>query len=524
MYTYWSKQKVNGPTPLPFIGNLKELLMRDRYELDTEWRKKFGKIYGLFQGSTPMLAIGDPELLLQICIKDFDAFPNHHMSEFANKVQQNFLFTMQDETWKRSRTIMTPTFTSGKIKRMYKFLDVCANDIVDCFGEQLPPVNSQTNCSNSAVVDVKETFSFFTMDAITTCCYGIKLQREGSNSLKGAASRNGFIRDAMKVFEFRIIRMLALTSVPKPILKLLRVEQAPMSDFEPLLNKVKHILDSRRKSTKKLDDYLQLLLDAKLDDKMELNEMDLEENHHAGLTEESLLADQNKMLDEVKTAANGTKVALSELEILSAAVFLLPVGLETTATLLCNVSYALAFHQEIQQKLYEELLKIVEYNEDKSKCSFSYEALTSNRYLDAVISEALRRLAPVIAIDRVASRDYYIEKYDIHIPKDGRLMLSYFSVMNDPDYWEKPEEFNPDRFMPENKDKIVPGSYCPFGIGPRHCLGMRFSLTEGKLALAKMLMSYRFEPAPNTVFPPPLAKSFGLSKLKTPLVKIVRRK
>lgn len=526
MYTYWSKQKVKGPTPLPFIGNLKELLFRDRYELDTEWRNKFGKIYGLHMGATPMLAISDPELITQIAIKDFDAFPNHQLSEFANKIQQNFLFTMQDETWKRSRTIMSPTFTSGKIKKMFKFLDVCADDIVECFREQLPPVNSSQpdNLSTrSAIVDVKETFSFFTMDAITTCCYGIKLQREGSNSLKGAASRNGFIRDAMKVFEFRIFRMLLLTSIPKPIVRLLKIEQAPMSDYLPLINKVKHLIDSRRKSTKKLDDYLQLLLDAKLDDEMELNEMDSEENHHAGLTKESLLADQNKMVDEVK-AANGAKVALSDLEILSAAVFLLPVGLETTATLLCNVSYALAFHQEVQQKLHEELLKIVEYNEDKSKCSFSYEALTSNRYLDAVISEALRRLAPVIVIDRVASRDYYIEKYDIHIPKDGKLLLSYFSVMNDPDYWEKPEEFNPDRFMPENKDKIVPGSYCPFGIGPRHCLGMRFSLTEAKLALAKMLMNYKFEPAPNTVFPPPLAKSFGLSKLKTPHVKIVPRK
>lgn len=519
VYSYWSKRNVSGPKPLPFVGNLPKIIFSDRFILDTEWRNKYGKVYGVFQGQTPGLFIADPELMVQICVKDFDAFPNHNRSEFANKIQKNFLVFMQDETWKHARSLMSPTFTSGKIKRMFKFLGVCADDIVDCFGEQL---KGDSKSSRSAIVDVKETYSFFTMDAITTCCYGIKLQREGSNSLKSAASRNNFIRDAMQIFEFRMLRLLVLLCIPKPILRFFKIEQAPMKNFQPLVNKVKQLIDSRRKSSKKFDDYLQLLIDAKLDDKMELNEMDLEENHHAGLTKESLLADQDKMVGEVK-AADNTKVALSELETLSGAVFLLPVGLETTATLLCNVSYALAFHQEIQQKLYEELLKIVEYSEDKSKCSFSYEALTSCRYLDAVISESLRRLSPVVHTDRIAARDYYFEKYDISIQKGTRLFLALYSVMNDPDSWENPEVFNPERFMPGNKEKIVPGSYCPFGIGPRHCLGMRFSLTEGKLALAKTMMNYKFLPAPDTRFPPPLTRSSGITKLATPHVKIVPR-
>nr|XP_053653949.1 cytochrome P450 3A19-like [Cherax quadricarinatus] len=48
--------------------------------------------------------------------------------------------------------------------------------------------------------------------------------------------------------------------------------------------------------------------------------------------------------------------------------------------------------------------------------------------------------------------------------------------------------FHPDRFMPENKDKIISYTHMPFGMGPRSCIAMRFALIEAKVALAKLLL------------------------------------
>lgn len=519
LYSYWEKRGIKGPKPKPLVGHLADIILGDRLKFELENVQKYGKVYGIYMGKTPRLVVADPEVYCQITVKDFDVFQNHEANEFSDKFQKNFIFALQSEHWKRVRALMSPTFTSGKIKRMFRFLDGCADDLVQCFKEQLP---DKSGPERSAIVNAKDLYNLFTMDAISTCCYGLKLERAGSTNLKTAATRNEFVRICMRMFDFSILRQVIMVAVPKPILRAVKFEFSPSGRMEELRLRTQSLIKSRRNAARKFDDYLQLLLDAKLSDELELNELDSEENHHAGLTHESLKADQDKLVNETKSLANG--FALTDMEVLTNAMFLLAVGLETTSTLLCHATYVLAFHQDTQRKLYDELMKITEYNESKSQFTFSYEAITTCRYLDAVLSETLRVMTPVVSIDRVAGRDYRVEKYNVDIPKGTAVNLALFALGNDPDSWEEPSKFDPERFMPGNKEKIVPGSYVPFGMGPRHCIGMRFSLTEAKLALAKIMMNFRFDPAPGTTFPP-APKSFTviLYNVKTPTVKITPR-
>ena len=73
-----------------------------------------------------------------------------------------------------------------------------------------------------------------------------------------------------------------------------------------------------------------------------------------------------------------------------------------------------------------------------------------------------------------------------HIPPKAAVFLNFYSVHRDEIYWENPLEFNPDRF--EKQPKL--GTYLPFSIGPRKCIGFMFSLIEGCLVLAKILQEY----------------------------------
>ena len=66
----------------------------------------------------------------------------------------------------------------------------------------------------------------------------------------------------------------------------------------------------------------------------------------------------------------------------------------------------------------------------------------------------------------------------------------------DPDFWENPEDYNPDRFLPENKNEIKPFTYLPFGLGPRNCIAMRFALMETKTCLAEFVLNYKFNLVP----------------------------
>ena len=93
----------------------------------------------------------------------------------------------------------------------------------------------------------------------------------------------------------------------------------------------------------------------------------------------------------------------------------------------------------------------------------------------------------------------------------------------DPELWENPEEFNPDRFLPENRQNIIPYTYLPFGGGPRNCIGMRFALSEAKLGLARMISQFSFHKTPQTPDELRIEKSFSLMKTVPVYVGVRRR-
>ncbi len=83
----------------------------------------------------------------------------------------------------------------------------------------------------------------------------------------------------------------------------------------------------------------------------------------------------------------------------------------------------------------------------------------------------------------------------------SRINIIPPKLHNNPKYWDDPKEFRPERFSKENKGSIVPGTYLPFGIGPRNCIGMRFAMMEVKLALFHLLRNFRVDPCDKTPVP-----------------------
>lgn len=111
------------------------------------------------------------------------------------------------------------------------------------------------------------------------------------------------------------------------------------------------------------------------------------------------------------------------------------------------------------------------------------------------------------------------------IPKGFSIWIPIYAIHHDPEIWEDPEEFRPERFSKENRAYIRPVSWLPFGDGPRSCIGMRLALMEIKFALVRMLQEFKFETCPETEIPPVLnTRSAFLSPPNGVKLQIVQRK
>ena len=90
---------------------------------------------------------------------------------------------------------------------------------------------------------------------------------------------------------------------------------------------------------------------------------------------------------------------------------------------------------------------------------------------------------------------------DLVLPKGMRIILPLDAIHNDPDYYPNPDEFIPERFLPEAVESRHPCAFMPFGDGPRNCIGMRFGKMQAQIGLIYLLSKFRFERCASTQVP-----------------------
>ena len=118
------KLNVPGPKPLPFIGNLLETRKYGGMHLMyLDYVYKYGKMFAVCMGSRPSLVVADPELSKQIMIKDFSNFRNRFIPINLHPSFSKSVATARDDTWKRIRNTLTPTFSAGKMKLMVPLIE-----------------------------------------------------------------------------------------------------------------------------------------------------------------------------------------------------------------------------------------------------------------------------------------------------------------------------------------------------------------------------------------------------------------
>ncbi|XP_062243542.1 cytochrome P450 4V2 [Platichthys flesus] len=162
-------------------------------------------------------------------------------------------------------------------------------------------------------------------------------------------------------------------------------------------------------------------------------------------------------------------------------------GHDTTAASMNWCLHLLGSHPAALSKVQQELQEVF----GTSERAANTEDLKKLKYLECVIKEALRLFPSVPFFARHICEDCHINGFKI--PKGANAIIVTYALHRDPRYFPEPEEFRPERFLPENSVGRPPYAYIPFSAGLRNCIGQRFAIMEEKVVLLSILRRFSVE-------------------------------
>ncbi|XP_054157194.1 uncharacterized protein LOC128955546 [Oppia nitens] len=468
-FDFGTSRGIPGPKPLPIIGTLYKSFTKPIQEVFVDNVKQYGKIYCDHFGTVPSVVISDPQLIKDIMIKDFHLFTNKDNFNTGDKLNDRSLFNLKGNEWKNMRSIISPTFSSGKIRSMHPIVNDCIKRLDENFEKHL------TN-KNVAEIEVKKMMSSLTMDVIASCAFGTKIDTYGQQKSEFLINAQKVITHSWRSFIF----LLTLTLFPK-LIQWTSFTIHPPSVDRFFRTAIRSIISRRKTENTKSKNYLRLILDAQ---NKTLDTTD--DNDISGDNSEEIYGS----IGDKQISTNKSRIDITEDDVLATSMLFFVAGYETTASLLTFLTYNLAMNDDCQQKLYEEIKQF--------DGNYTYESISKMPYLEACIAETLRLYNPLSAINRIAAEDYKLGDTGITLPKSTIVSCNVQYLHRNPEYYPEPDRWNPERFMPYNRDKLVPYTYMPFGLGPRNCVGMRFALTEAMSTAAYFISKYRFVRTDNT--------------------------
>ncbi|XP_075384705.1 cytochrome P450 3A4-like [Tenrec ecaudatus] len=450
------KLGIPGPKPLPFFGTVLGYRM-GIWDFDLKYSKKFGKLWGFYDGQQPVIVITDPVMIKAIMVKECYSVFTNRRSFGPMGFMKSAISLAEDDQWKRLRTLLSPTFTSGKLKEMFPIISQYGDLLVKHLREE---------AEKGKPVTLKSILGAYSMDVITSTSFGVNI--DSLNNPEDPFVQN--IKRLMKfpAFDPMILSILIFPFLT-PIYEALNIYMFPKDVTNFFKKSVQKMKESRLKDNRKHRvDFLQLMIDS-----------------------------QNSKGDSAHKA-------LTDLELVAQSIIFIFAGYEATSTALSFVMYLLATNPDCQQKLQKEIDEAL-----PRKAPPTYDTVHQMEYLDMVVNETLRLYPIAGRIERICKKD--VEVCGLMIPKGTVVTVPAFALQRDPEYWPEPEKFLPERFSKENKDNVDPYLYLPFGAGPRNCIGMRFALMNMKLAVIRILQEFSVRPCKETQIPIKIGKEPILS-------------
>ncbi|XP_050668029.1 cytochrome P450 6B5-like isoform X1 [Leptidea sinapis] len=453
-FNYWKQKQVLYPKPIPLFGNFKDYLLLRKciFEVADDIYQKYPNepYVGVFYGTEPTLIVKDPDYIKLILTKDFYYFNSRENSGYHDKevALRNLFFTSGDE-WKIVRQNLTPVFSSSKMKKMFHLIGICNGE----FEKTLDKI------ANSTDTDLRTLIAGYTIDCISSCMFGVNSEAM-NNEVNIFRKMGEAIFDSSTLRAYKNITRTIWPAIFYNLGQRLVVVEV-MDFFQSLIESVFKEREYKESNRHDLIDFMINLKQKKY------------------IHGESI----SKMYEQPKTISHKVDDDLITAQCAS----FFGAGHETSSTILALTLFELAKNPEVQDKAIAEVDAYFNKNGN-----LFYESVHETPYLNACFNEAMR-LYPVLGVVTREVMDDYTLPSGVSLHKGIRIHIPVYSIHRDPNYFPKPLCYQPERFLGEEKQNILPYTFMPFGDGPRICIGMRFAMMMMTSALMTLLRKYSVE-------------------------------
>jgi cytochrome P450 len=456
-----SMQLPPGPSTFPIQQTIE--FAAAPYDYLARCHREFGDYFTLrFAGQPPHVYIADPEAVRWVFSRPRDVFRNQNEIAGLALGDRSVLF-MDGEEHRRERQMLMPAF-HGERMRLY--------------GETMREATEAglAQLASGTPVSIHEELQRVTLRVITRCVFGVA---EGPDLDRLQALLAKFLESTLTPFLFVAAVIFKAHRMRKFI-----QERGDLDVRASRLGRVKALLPWQ----------------ALANQRVEIDRLLLAEITRCRREGPEARDDILSMIMSVRDERGH---GLSDLELRDELLTLLVAGHETTAT---TASWAVQ-HIIRTPRAHQRL--VAELDEAFPDGRVRPERVGQLNYLKAVVNETLRLSPIAVAVVRELTGPAKIGPYELDA---GTVLLpSVFLAHRSPASWERPADFEPERFL---AGEPSPFKFFPFGGGVRRCVGSEFARYQLRIVLAQLFRSADIEPAVGTAPQPRMRGAVvGLSEV-----------
>jgi len=460
-----------SPPMLPVIGNIHHLGTLPHRSLQA-LSEKHGPLMLLHMGHVPTLIVSSAEAASEMMKTHDIVFANRPQTTAASIFFHGCVdvgFAPFGEYWRKVRKVSVQELLGPKtVESFHHVREEEAAGLID---------KIRFACHRGTSVNISEMLISVSNNIVSRCVVGRKADKEGGNSKFGELTRTFMVQ--LTAFSFGdLFPYMGWMDTLTGLIPRLKATSRTLDSLLDQVIEEHRSLESDGDRCAQID-FLQALLQLQKNGKLDVQ-----------LTRDNIIA-----VVLVSLTTSPSKIKISCLRCFRFLNFLdhqpfhfeksqdmFVGGTDTSSTMMEWAIAELVRNQNIMRKAQEEVRKIV-----GKKSKVEANDIEEMGYLKCIIKETLRLHPPApLLVPRETSASVELGGY--YIPPKTRVLVNAFAIQRDPSFWDRPDEFLPERFDNNPVDfKGQDFQFIPFGSGRRGCPGALFGVTAVEFVIANLL-------------------------------------